>query len=151
MAAVRASNLFAVASGALILLGLMLSEFFPKVSSMGFRWPGARLGHVVGCQVPCYGLAGVFAIFACFYALSSTRLSEATVEWHLWLSLSGVVMFGFGYALLARIGAVGTAPQAGQGSLFTIAAGMLVGPVVFVVGQFIFVISLVQRFALLRH
>ncbi len=118
---------------------------------MGFTWPGARMGYVVGCQVPCYGLAGIFAIFACFYALNSIRLSEATVDWHLWLSLSGVTLFCFGYALLARIGAEGTAQQTGQGILFTVAAGMLVGPAVFVVGQFVFVISLIYRFAFLRH
>ena len=98
---------------------------------------------LVGYQVPCYGLAGLFAIFAGFYALDWIRLSEATVDWHLWLSLIGVAMFGFAFALFARIAATDAGQQAGQGTLFIVAAGLLAGPVVFVVGQFLLVLALI--------
>ena len=82
---------------------------------MGVKWPGSHMGYIIGLQVPFYGLAGLFAIFACSYALGWLRLSEAMINWHLWLSLSGVAMFGFGFALLAYIGAENPASQPGQG------------------------------------
>jgi hypothetical protein len=148
---VRAVNLFAAASVALLIVGLVLSNFFEKTQLMSVRWPGSHSGYIIGCNVPCYGLAGLFAIFACFYALGWIRLSEAMVDWHLWLSLTGVAMFGFGFTLLCRVAVEGAAPQPGQRTLLVIAAGMFVGPAVFVAGQLLFMIALLVRFAVQHH
>jgi hypothetical protein len=148
---VRAVNLFAAASVALLIVGLVLSNFFEKTQQMSVRWPGSHTGYGIGCQVPCYGLAGLFAFLACFYALGWIRLSEAMVDWHLWLSLTGVAMFGFGFALLARVAAEGAAPQPGQRTLLVIAAGMYIGPAMFVAGQLLLMIALLVRFAAPHH
>jgi hypothetical protein len=140
---VRAGNLFAAASIVLLVFGLVLSNFFEKTSSMTVTLPSST--YAVGYQVPCYGLAGLFAIFACFYALNWIRLSEAAVDWHLWLSLIGVAIFGFAFALFAGIAATDARQQAGQGTLLVVAAGLLAGPAVFVVGQFLLVLALIRR------
>jgi hypothetical protein len=148
---VRATNLFAVASVALLVSGLVLSNFFEKAANMSVRWPGSHTGYIIGCQVPCYGLAALFAIFGCFYAVGWIRLGEALAGWHLWLSLSGVAMFVFGFALLARVAGEGAAPQSGQGTLLVIAGGMLLGPAIFAAGQLLLIIALLARFAAQHH
>jgi hypothetical protein len=144
---VRATNLFAAASVALLVSGLVLSNFFEKAAKMSVWWPGSHTGYIIGCQVPCYGLAGLFAIFACFYAVGWIRLGEALADWHLWLSLSGVAMFVLGFALLAGVAGDGAAPQPEQGTLLVIAGGMLLGPATFVAGQLLLMIALLARFA----
>ena len=148
---IRATNVFAAASVALLVLGLALSNVFAKTQGMSVRWPGSNMGYVIGYQVPCYGLAGLFAICACFYAWGFIQLSDAIVDWHLWLSLSGVAMFGFGFAMLARIGAENPAPQPGQGTLLVVALGIIIGPVCFVAGQLLLMIALVFHLTALRH
>ena len=73
------------------------------------------------------------------------------VDWHLWLSLSGIAVFSFGFALLARVAAEGAAPKPGPGTLLVIAAGMLLGPIAFVAGQLPLMIALLVRFAAANH
>ena len=73
---VRAANLFAAASIALLIVGLVLSNFIEKTQAMSVRWPGSNTGYVIDFQVPCYGLAGLFAIFACSYALGQYPISQ---------------------------------------------------------------------------
>ena len=151
---VRTANLFAGASVALLVSGLVLSIFFEKATPLSVRWPGSHTGYIIGCQVPCYGLAGLFAIFGCFYAVGWIRLGEALAGWHLWLSLSGVAMFVLGFALLARVEgdrAAGADLQPEQGTLLVIAGGMLLGPAIFVAGQLFLMIALLARFAAQRH
>lgn len=149
---IRATNVFAAASIALLVLGLVLSNFIEKTQAMTVGWPGSNTRYAIGFQVPCYGLAGLFAIFACSYALGRIQLSAAIVDWHLWLSLSGVAMFGFGFGLLfAHLGAENSAPQPGQGTLIVIAVGMIIGPVSFVAGQLLLMIALLVHFAAPHH
>lgn len=148
---VRTANLFAVASTVLLISGLVLGTLFEKTQSMAVTWPGSHTRYAVGYQVPCFGLAGLFAIFACSYALHWIPLSKVTADWHLWLSLLGVIVFGFGFLLLAHVAATGATRQPTQAILFTIAAGLIVGPALFVVGQLVFVIALIGRFALPSH
>ena len=148
---IRATNVFAAASVGLLVLGLVLSNFIGKTQVMSVRWPSSNTGYVIGFQVPCYGLAGEFAIFACAYALGWIRLSASMVDWHVWLSLSGAAMFGLCFGLLAHIGAEYAAPQPGQGTLIVIAVGMIIGPVSFVAGQLLLIIALVVHFAAPHH
>jgi hypothetical protein len=147
---VRATNLFAAASATLLILGLILSNFFPT-RGMSVWWPGSSMGRIIGFQIPCYGLAGLFAIFAFSYALRWIRVNEAIVDWHLWLSLSGVAMFGLGFALLARVAGEGAAPHPGQATLLVIAGGMLLDPATFAGGQLLLMIGLLARFAAQHH
>lgn len=145
----RASNLFAAASFTLLIVGLVLSNFSKK-SQMSVSWPGSHTGYIIGYQVPCYGLPGLFAIFACSYALRWIRLSEGAVNWHLWLSLAGVGMLGFALALFARVAAEGAGHQAGQGTLLAIAAGLFAGPAAFILGQFVLLLATIHTFVA-RH
>jgi len=140
----RAANLFAGASAALVILGLLLSKFFATRQLMSVTWPGSKATHVIGCEVPCYGLAGLFALFACAYALSWIRLSEAIMAWHLWMSLSGVALFGLGFALLGHVAARNAVRGPSQGALLAVAIGMFVGPMFFLAGQLIFVVALIR-------
>lgn len=148
---VRAANLFATASVTLLIAGLILSNCFEKPRLMSMHLPGSYTAYAIGCEVPCYGIAGLFAVFACSHALGWIRLSEAMVDWHLWLSLSGVAVFGFGFALFARVAAEGAAPKPRQATLFVIASGMLLGPIAFVAGQLPLMIALRVRFAAANH
>jgi len=118
---------------------------------MSLRWPGSHSGYIIGTHVPCYGLAGLFAIFACSYAVGWIRLGEAMANWHFWLSLSGVAMFGLGFALFARIAAQSAVPYPGQGMLLVIAGGMFIGPATFVAGQLLLMITLLIRFTADHH
>ena len=151
MVRASATNLFAAASVALLIGGLVLSNFFEKEANMSVSWPGAHAGYIIGCQVPCYGLAGMFAIFACSYAVGWLRLGEATIGWHLWLSLSGVAVFGLAFALLGRVAGQGAAPPPGQSTLLVIAGGMFFGPAIFCAGQLLLIIALLARFAAQHH
>ena len=148
---VRTSTLFAAASGALLIVGLVLSNFFGKTQLMYLRWPGSPTGYIIGSHVPCYGLAGLFAIFACSYAVGWFRMSEAMADWHLWLSLSGVALFGLGFALFARVAAQDAAAHPRQGTLLVIAGGMFLGPATFVAGQILLMTALLVRFAADHH
>ena len=147
----RAANLFAAASVTLLILGLLLSNAFKKPQLMSLTWPGSHTGYIIGCEVPCYGMAALFAVFACSYAVRWIRLSDAMVGWHLWLTLSGTVLFGFGFALLARVAAEGAGSQAGRGTLLAIAVGLLAGPAVFVVCQIILLSALIGTVVAQRH
>ena len=147
----RAANLFASASVTLLIAGLILSNCFSRPRLMAVHLPGSHTAYGIGCEVPCYGMAGLFAIFACSHALGWIRLSEAMVDCHLWLSLSGVAVFGFGFALFARVAAEGASPKPGQATLLVIAAGMLLGPIAFVAGQLLLTIALLVRFAAAHH
>ena len=119
---------------------------------MSLRWPGSHSGYIIGTHVPCYGLAGLFAIFACFYGIGWIPLSKAIVAWHLWLSFSGVAMFVIGFALLARVASEGgAAPHPGRETLLAIAGGMLLGPATFFAGQVLLMIALLARFAAQHH
>ncbi|HKO11024.1 MAG TPA: hypothetical protein VJV22_03590 [Acidobacteriaceae bacterium] len=141
---IRAENLFAGAAITLLILGLVLPNILKTTQHMTVTWPGSTF--MIGYQVPCFGLAALFAAFACSYALRWIRLSAATADWHLWLSLSGVAIFGFGFALFARIAVDGAGRQSGQGALLAIAAGLLVGPAVFVAGQLVFLAAMIRSF-----
>lgn len=144
---VRATNLFAAASVALLISGLVLANFFAKTTAMAIRWPGSQTAYGIGYHVPCYGLAGLFAVFACFYAVGRIQLGEAFVDWHLGLSLAGVVLFGVGFALFALLAAKHSAEQPGQLTLLISVGGMLLGPLVFLAGQLLFVIAFLTRLA----
>ena len=148
---VRAANLFVAASVTLLIVGLVLSNSFKKPPLMSVSWPGSHTGYIIGCEVPCYGLAALFAVFACSYAVRWIRLSDATAGWHLWLSLSGTAIFGFGFALFARVAAEGAGRQAGRGTLLGIAVGLLAGPAVFVVGQLILLVAITSTIGAQRH
>jgi len=148
---IRATNAFAAASVALLVLGLVLANFIDKTKGMFVRWPGSSTSYGIGFQVPCYGLAGLFAIFACSYALGRIQLSAAIVDWHLWLSLSGVAMFGLGFGLFAHLGAENSTSQPGQGALLVSAVGMIIGPVIFLAGQLMMMVALVVHLTAQRH
>ncbi|MGA7317308.1 MAG: hypothetical protein WBX22_25425 [Silvibacterium sp.] len=148
---VRAANLFAAASVTLLIVGLVLSNLVKKPQHMSVIWPGSHTGYIIGCEVPCYGLAGLFAVFAFSYTLRWIRMSETMVDWHLGLSLFGAAMFGFGFALLTRVAAEGAGRQAGQWTLLTIAAGLLAGPAIFVVGQLVLLVAMIGAYAAQRH
>ena len=144
---VRATNLFAAASVALLIGGLVLANFSAKTTAFSVGWPGSQMRYGIDYHVPCYGLAGLFAIFACFYALGRIRLGEGFIGWHLWLSLSGVAMFGVGFALFALVTDENAAAKPGQLTLLISAGGMLLGPVTFLAGQLLFVIALLTTIA----
>ena len=147
----RVANLFAAASAALLILGLLLSHSLKARQMMSLHWPGSNTTYLIGCHVPCYGFAGMFAIFACTYAMSWIRLNAAIVEWHMWLSVFGVVMFGVGFALLAHIATGGEIQQPSQRGLLAAGSGLVLGPATFAVGQVLFIVALIRAFAASRH
>lgn len=66
---VRVANLFASASVTLLIAGMILSNCFGKPRLMAVHLLGSHAAYGIGCEVPCYGMAGSFAIFACSHAL----------------------------------------------------------------------------------
>jgi hypothetical protein len=144
---IRAVNLFAAASATLLILGLILSNFFETRELMSVSWPRSHAGYIIGCHVPCYGLAGLFAVFAFLHALKWIRVSGTIVDWHLWLTLLGVAIFGIGFALFAQVSAASPVHKPSQVALLTVAAGLIVGPAIFVVGQLLLVIAFIRGFA----
>jgi hypothetical protein len=151
MRMVRATNLFAAASATLLILGLVLSNFLATREGMSVSWPGSSTGYIIGYHVPCYGLAGLFAIFACLYALYWIRLNQAIVDWHLWLSLLGVAMFGIAFALFDHVAAESPVPAPSQGILAIILGGLVVGPLIFVVAQLLFIVAFIRSIATPHH
>ena len=147
---VRATNLFAAASVTLLILGLVLSNFL-ATQHMSVRWPGSSTRHIIGYHVPCYGLAGLFAIFAFSYALHWIRLNQAIVDWHVWLSLLGVAMFGIAFALFAHVATESPVRGPSQGVLLTILGGLVVGPTIFVIGQLLLIIAYIRSISTRHH
>lgn len=148
---VRATNLFAAASATLLILGLILSNLLAARQRMKVSWPGSSTGYIIGFHVPCYGLAGLFAIFAFSYALRWIRVNQAIVDWHLWLSLLGVAMFGIAFVLFGQVAAESPIREPSQGTLLTTLGGLIVGPAIFVVGQLLLVIALIRSIAIPHH
>lgn len=144
---VRATNLFAAASATLLILGLVLSNFLANRQAMSVRWPGSHMGHVIGYHVPCYGMAALFAIFACSYSLHWIRVNQAIMGWHLWLSLLGVAMFGTAFALFGHVASESPVREPSQGVLLAILSGLVVGPTLFLVGQLVLAIACIRSIA----
>lgn len=147
---VRATNLFAAASATLLILGLILSNFVSK-RGMSITWPGSNTLHVIGLHVPCYGLAGLFAIFAFSYALRWIPANQAIIDWHLWLSFSGVVMFGTAFALFSSHAIENPVREPSQWALLSILGGLILGPTTFVVGQLLLLIASIRSIAIPHH
>jgi hypothetical protein len=91
-------------------------------------------------------LAGLFAAFACLYSLNYIAFNKATVEWHLWLSLSGAALFGLGFTLFAMLTPENTVREPSHGALVAAATGLFVGPALFAASQLLFVMALVHGF-----
>ena len=147
----RAANLFALASIVLLALGVIFSNFVKGSHSMTIALP--RTQFAVSYEVPCYGVAALFALFACTYALGLISLNKSIINWHLWLSLSGVVLFGLGFALLNPMAeAAPAAPaQPPQAMLFIVGVGIFFGPIAFIAGQLLLAIALMVHFVVRHH
>jgi succinate dehydrogenase hydrophobic anchor subunit len=96
-------------------------------------------------------LAGLFAAFACLYALNYIPFNEATVEWHLWLSLVGAALFGLGFTLFAMLTPENTVREPSHGALVAAATGLFVGPALFTATQLLFVMALIHGVLAMRH
>ena len=151
----RSEHLFAIASAALLISGLLLTRTVGTQNGMSISWPGSSTTFGIDLWVPCYGIAALFGAFACVYAIPYWRLSTALAPWHFWLSLTGVLLFAVGFTMLGIVASesLGGAapPEPSKVALAVTAIGLLVGPVVFLSGQLIFVLSLMRAVAGIRH
>lgn len=102
-------------------------------------------GPDVGLWVPCFALAALFGAFACLY-LTKIPMSEGPVWWHFWASVGGAAIFALIYLLISLLGdqyvASHEAHQPPQWLLLLSVVGLVVGPVMFLVGQLIFLFNL---------
>jgi hypothetical protein len=147
-------RLFALASAAFVVFGLILAKFAPPGVSLAFPVHGYRVidTHV---QTPCYFVAGLFAVFACLYGLSHLPFEKRKAQWHFWSSAAGASLFALGMVLLGRAGNNYThGPpyiQSSMAVMVTAAFGLIIGPPIFFMGQGLFLINLGQAiFAMTR-
>ena len=136
----RTHNLFAVASVILLILGLLFSV---KYQSFSLTLTGPKSTYAIGYNVPCYGLAGLFALYACSYAAGWIALSKFASDWHLCLSISGVALFGLTFAFFGHISAQNLSTPS-QLTLWTIVIGFLAGLMTFLIGQIIFAVAIAR-------
>jgi hypothetical protein len=84
----RIQNLFAMTS-----LALLAGGIFASMMSSGFTLIlGQRRGFGLGYQVPLFGIAALFSVFAFLYSIGYIPFSPTMAKWHFWLSLVGVAL-----------------------------------------------------------
>jgi hypothetical protein len=141
-------RLFALASAAFVVFGLILTKFAPPGVSLAFPVHGYRVIDTT-VQTPCYLLAGLFAAFACLYGLSRLPFEKRKTQWHFWSSATGATLFALGMVLLGHAGNNYTTHgppyiQPSMAVLGTAAFGLILGPPIFFMGQGLFLINLGQ-------
>jgi hypothetical protein len=96
----RVQNLFAMTS-----LALLTGGIFASMVSSGFAViVGQRQAFGLRLQVPLFGIATLFSLFAFLYSIGYIPFSPTMAKWHFWLSLVGVALCITGGAIF-RFGA----------------------------------------------
>ncbi|MFZ0662352.1 MAG: hypothetical protein WAM66_06630 [Acidobacteriaceae bacterium] len=149
----RSQTLFAIASTALLALGLLMPYAAPNQAISVTRHPASGQSYAVAysLRVPCYGLAALFALFAFFYSIGTIRFSRVLMQWHFWLSLGSVAWLALGWMIFglvvrgepvpSRLGIPGTA----------LTLSFLAAIPVFVAAQAWFFVDLVRALIKTRH
>jgi hypothetical protein len=96
----RIQNLFALTSLVLLAGGIALSMTSSGLTVIA----GHRHGFALGFQVPLFGVAAIFGMFAFLYSIGYIPFNPTMPKWHFWLSLVGVALCIIG-ALIFRFGA----------------------------------------------
>lgn len=148
----RTTNLFGVAAAMLLILGLFLgsggaiARHNGMAQGMAIHW--GRTAYAISMQTPCNGVAALFCIFAFVYSIRYIPLSNATAQWHFWLSLAAVLLFAAGwtgFSILAR-------GETTEGSSVTLVAVSLLGSVlIFLLAQAWFAVGLTRAVLKMRQ
>jgi hypothetical protein len=77
----RVENLSAITSIALLIAGVLLPHFAPN-SGWSMTWRGT--GYGFSYQMPCYGIASLFGVFAFLYSIGYVPFDKAVAQWHFW-------------------------------------------------------------------
>ncbi len=85
----RVENLSAITSMALLIAGVLLPHFAPN-SGWSMTWRGT--GYGFSYQMPCYGIASLFGVFAFLYSIGYIPFDKTVAQWHFWLSLGSVIL-----------------------------------------------------------
>jgi hypothetical protein len=145
----RVQNLFAATALALIALGIFAS--IPSRSGVPSGFDvliGGKNGFGLSLEVPLFGMAALFGVFAFLYSIRYIPFSPTMAKWHFWCSLVGVALcitggaiFRFGARALLAWGSLGVSSIA-----FSVVAGLLM----FLAVQFWFAFDLTRAVLSLR-
>lgn len=149
----RTATLFAIASVALLVTGLLMPDAVPHAGIVVPR-PHITAGHpsVVAypLRVSCYCLATLFAVFAFAHSIAFIPYSRGLTHWHFWLSLGCVVWLAVGYTALGIVGSRQTSSQPFGPFATVLAFSFLATVPVFVATQLWFVIDLIRALLTMR-
>ena len=143
----RIQTLFAITSVLCAGLGLVCTRFA--------RYLGVALWHRgFSLDTFCYGCAALFCLFAFVYSTGYLPIHRVAAQWHLVLTWAGLILFVIGFASFVTVGSRPPAmAQSGErtGVSLIPALGFFVGPLVFLLGQALFVVSLLVAMARMRR
>lgn len=94
----RSDNLFAALSALLLLGGMMLSRVVPNQGiTLWKSVNGSPSSLNISPNMPCFGAAAAFALFAFLYSTGYVHIERAFEQWQLWLSAGSIFLFLVGY------------------------------------------------------
>jgi hypothetical protein len=96
----RIDTLFALASLLLLAFGLFVS----RLKEFGISFVSGNVSYGFRPQFILYGIAGLFAIFACLNFAGYIPFNKTTIQWHFWLSVVSVALFIAGFIWLGFAG-----------------------------------------------
>jgi hypothetical protein len=121
----KVQNLFAATALVLIVLGLLASMAAPSSFDVLI---GEKRGFGLSLQLPLFGMATLFGLFAFLYSIGYTLpFSPIMAKWHFWCSLLGVALLITGGAILrfAITNPNGPRPFGLNSIVFSVIAGLL--------------------------
>jgi hypothetical protein len=136
----RVANLCVITGIFLLAAGILIPYLMPN-TGWSLHWRGT--GYGFSWQMPCYGLAALFSLFAFLYSISYLPFDKTVAQWHFWLSLGCVMLYASGQGFFYMAMRDGTVPQLGlKGTV--IALSFLASVPVFLATQLLFAFELVR-------
>ena len=142
----RVTYLCGITGIVLLAAGVLVPYLMPNMA-WSLHWRGRAYGF--SWQVPCYGLAVLYSLFAFLYSIGFLRFDATVAQWHFWLCLGCIVLYVSGQAFFDQAMRDDAAHQLGLKGT-AIAVSFIASIPVFLALQVLFAFELVRALVKLR-
>ena len=143
----RIDTLFAIASLLLLAFGLIVT----RLKFLGLSFISGSASYSFAPQFVLYGIAGLFAIFACLNSAGYIPFNKTTIQWHFWLSVVSVALLIAGFIWL-RFAGLRSTTHTNLGFGDSIMAWSFIASVpIFLFAQTWFAVGLIRAILRMRH